>query len=118
AELRAAHRWEERVVIEPSSFFQPHREHSSGFLTQRRTALFTALALAANVGSGSQLDIASAEIDDLRHAKPGLQRQAKDAVVASAGPGVSIRSGQEGVHLGAIEELHRSPLVALAGHRQ
>ena len=65
---------------------------------------FAALAVAADVGAGAEVDVVAGQRGQFGDAQPGLDGQREQGVVASAGPGVAVGRGQQRVDLRRGEE--------------
>src|SRR6266571_6411541 len=61
ADRGAAPGGEQRVAGTAAAFFHPGGEHRRGLLAQRGAAALTALAVAAEMSAGAQLDVAVAQ---------------------------------------------------------
>ena len=57
---------EKRIAVGASSLLEPSLQNFESFLSQRCAALLATLALAADVGSRSGHDIATAQVDEFR----------------------------------------------------
>jgi hypothetical protein len=68
--------------------------------------LLASLALAADAGSASELDVLAGKPAQLGDAHPGLDGDGEQRVVAAACPAVPVGGGEEGVGLGAVQEGH------------
>ena len=104
-----------RIAI-ASAFLEPLLEGSGSVPPQRRAALLSSLALATDMRAGSQHDIATIEIDQFGDAQAGLQGEQQDRPIAAANPGRWIRCCKQRLHLGSIDEVNRSPHIALVRH--
>ena len=118
AEFGATDGREQRIIDSSFSFTEPDVQNLERILSQRRTSLFSSLALAANMGSCPGHDVAAAQVDDLRRPQASLQNHDEKGVVATSGPGGSVGRGQQGVHFRTIQELDRSPDMAFAWQGQ
>ena len=94
---------EQRIIDSSFSFTEPDVQNLERILSQRRTSLFSSLALAANMGSYPGHDVAAAQVDDLRRPQASLQNHDEKGVVATSGPGGSVGRGQQGVHFRTIQ---------------
>src|SRR6187200_3293590 len=78
---------EEWVVVSAHPLPEPCLQRLDGFPSQRCAALLPSLALAPNVGSRSDHNIASAKVDEFRRPQPCLKRDDEDRIVATSDPG-------------------------------
>ena len=90
AEFGATDGREQRIIDSSFSFTEPDVQNLERILSQRRTSLFSSLALAANMGSCPGHDVAAAQVDDLRRPQASLQNHDEKGVVATSGPGGSV----------------------------
>ena len=63
---------------------------------ERGDSLLAALAQAADVRAGAQVDVADGQAGELGGAQPGLAGQHQQGVVAPPGPGGQVGGGQQG----------------------
>ena len=82
---------EQRLVAEPGSFGQPDAQHREGGCGERDRSLSAAFALAADVGTGAEGDVAAVEPGQLGDPQPGLHGQQQQRAVAASLP--PVRSG-------------------------
>jgi hypothetical protein len=74
------------------------------FRGQRRDLVFAAFAVAGDVCSGAEMDIAAGEAGEFGGAQPGLDGEQNPGVVAAAGAGGAVRGGEQRLGLGIGEE--------------
>src|ERR1700722_5268047 len=97
AQLVAAYRRKEWLIGIALPLFEPRLQRACGVAPQRRAPFLPALAKAFDMRAGAQRHVLAAEVDQLGRPQPGLKRDQEDHVIASAGPGRSIRVASSAV---------------------
>src|ERR1019366_328064 len=103
----------QRVAGFASALANPGGRHLRGGAGERGGPLLPPFALASDVGSVSELDILAGEPAQLGDPHSRLDGDGEQRVVAAATPAVPVRSGRQGVGLGALQERHDGPVEAL-----
>ena len=72
--------------------------------------LFAALAVHAEVGTGTGLDVCAAQPDELGGSQPGLDAGQQQGVIPPAGPGGPVGRSEQGGDLGCGEVGDQGPV--------
>jgi hypothetical protein len=83
---------------------EPDLEDRGGRRGHRRDPVLPSFPGAADVWSGGEVDVTASQADELGGAKPCLDGQDEQGVVASAGPDAVVRSVEQGRDLVVVEE--------------
>jgi len=118
AEAGAAAGWKQRVVRESGALGQPRTQDSDSGRRQRRDALLASLAVAADVRSSTEVNIASGQTRQFGCAQAGLGGKQDQAVVAPTDPGGSVGGGEQRVDLGFGEVGDQGAVKALGRDRE
>ncbi len=105
-------------IVVGSYFAQPSLHDSGGFPGQWRRTHLATLADDMHMCSRGKLNGVPAQAGDFRDAKPCLDCQQYERMVAPARPGVQIGRTQNGVDLRSIEESNLRPRAALVWNGQ
>ena len=106
---------EQRLAVIAPAFLQPCPEHGDGILPERGRPLPAALAADADMGSGSQLEVAAVEAGQLGHPEAGLDHQQEQRPVSPPLPGGDVRCGEEGAGLHLVEVFDHALFETLGG---
>ena len=98
--------------------FQPRPHRCHGSCGQGRGALFSALATAANIRTGSQGHAFAAQAGNLAHTYTGLDGEGEQCMVAATDPGAAVGDGEDRLNLLFGEEFYDSPLEPFLWDRQ
>ena len=85
---------------------------------QRRDPVFAAFAVAGDVGTGAEVDIAAGQGGQLGGPQPGLDGEQDPGVVAAPGAGGPVGGGEQGFSFGAGEEGDDRLVAAFGRDRQ
>jgi hypothetical protein len=96
----------------------PGAQGGDRVFAERRTPLFAAFPLTADMGSCPQRDVVPAEPAYLGDAQARLDPQEQQRPIASPHPRLLIRRGQERLDLTVGQKGNRRPVVAFTGNRQ
>jgi hypothetical protein len=80
--------------------------------------MFSAFALAVDMGAGSQDDILAVQACQLGNPEPRLNRKRKHRSIAAPNPAGGIRDRQQSVDLFPIEKFDGPTFVTFTGHRE
>src|SRR5271169_2237354 len=80
------------------------RKGGGGAGGQRGDPVFSALAVAGDVGAGTEVDVAAGQGGELGGSQPGLDGEGDPGVVAPPGAGGPVRGGQQRAGLIVGEE--------------
>jgi hypothetical protein len=97
---------------------QPCFYHLGDLAAQGCTAELPPLAVAANVGAGTERDVLAAEGGELRDAKAGLNGDQEKRAIAPPYPRDRIWGIEEGVDFLLVQELHDPAFETLAWDRE
>src|SRR5438128_10242066 len=86
------------------TFLQPDAEDSNGGGGERSAALFSPLALAAQMGASAQRHVLAGQADKLRDPQPGLNGNRQQSAVASTDPAGAVGTGKQRVDLRSSQE--------------
>ena len=116
AERNAACIRKSNRVIGSSSFLKPGFQDRHRLFGQRGATLLSPLAVATDMRSTGEDDIASAKTNQLRKTEACLDRQQKQGPIPSSEPGGSIRSSQERLNLWRGQEIDQSAVKSFGRH--
>ena len=109
---------EQRVCWLSGPLGQPGPHHGNGARCKRRNPLLSTFAGAADMRTGSEMDVGAVQPDQFGGPKAGLDSKAEQRRVAPPGPGRPVRSGQQGVDLDLGQVCHQPPFEALRRNGQ
>src|SRR6266567_9180788 len=82
---------EERVAGRACAFGEPGAQGGGGAGGQRGDPVFSALAVAGDVGAGTEVDVAAGQGSEFGGPQPGLDGEGDPGVVAPPGAGGPVR---------------------------
>src|ERR1700722_457222 len=98
----------------PYRLLEPCLERTSSERGQRRGPFLPPLADTPHMSAGAKVDGVPVEADQFGEAQARLDRNQQQGVIAAAEPRRPIGRGEDGLDLGARQEVHLSLVVALA----
>ena len=106
---------EERLGCAAAAFAGPGAEGGDGGSGERGDALFSALAVAADVGAEAEVEVAAVEPGQLRGAQAGLDCEQQQRVVTAASPGGAVGAGEQRLDLWLGQEADQGAVEPLGG---
>ncbi len=97
---------------------EPNPQDGNGLPGERGGPVLAALAVAADMCTIAELNIAAGQPDQLGDPQPSLTGQQQQSVVATAQPGGAVRRGEQGVDLFGGEVTHHRPVASFGRDRQ
>src|SRR5262249_7804061 len=96
----------------------PCFQHFCRFWTERRASVFSALSLAADMGTCSQNNVLASQAYQLGDPKASRHGKQPQGPVAAPYPSGKVGCPQKGIDLFAIQKLDRPTFVAFGRHRE
>src|SRR5215472_667483 len=118
AELSASDAGKQRIVRTTLALPNPCFQHFCRFWTERRASVFSALSLAADMGTCSQNNVLASQAYQLGHPKASLHGKLQQGPVAAPYPSGKVGCTQKGLDLLAIQKFDRPTFVAFGRHRE
>jgi hypothetical protein len=110
--------WEQRILAVADSFGHPVAQHRCRGGGERGDAVFAALASAADMCGGVEVDVVAGQRDQLGCAQSGLDRERQEGVVASPAASGPVGRVEQGLCLDVGEVGDHGVVAAFGGDRE